>query len=88
MRDPPDKTTVKAPRSLANFSDKSAVYLAREVARSSSASKTSTAFFFSLSLDTDVVIEALALRLPTILKPLVVIGEVVLEQSESTRGEL
>lgn len=46
MREPPDKTTVKQPLSLQKFSDRSAVYLARDTARTSSESKTSTAFFF------------------------------------------
>jgi hypothetical protein len=39
MRDPPERTAVKAPLSAANFSESSAVYLARETASSSSASK-------------------------------------------------
>jgi hypothetical protein len=39
MRDPPESTAVKAPLSAANFSESSAVYLARETASSSSASK-------------------------------------------------
>ena len=40
MRDPPERTTVKAPLLLAKCSDKSAVYLARETAKSSPESKT------------------------------------------------
>lgn len=44
MRDPPESTAVKAPLSAANFSDSSAVYFARETARSSSESKTSSFF--------------------------------------------
>jgi hypothetical protein len=44
MRDPPESTAVKAPLSAANFSDSSAVYFARETARSSSESKMSNFF--------------------------------------------
>lgn len=44
MRDPPESTAVKAPLSAANFSDSSAVYFARETARSSSESKMSSFF--------------------------------------------
>jgi hypothetical protein len=44
MRDPPESTAVKAPLSAANFCESSAVYFARETARSSSASKTSSFF--------------------------------------------
>lgn len=40
MRDPPERTTVKAPFSLVNLSESLAVYLARDTARSSSASNT------------------------------------------------
>jgi hypothetical protein len=39
MRVPPESTTVKAPLSAANFLDSSAVYLASEIATSSSVSK-------------------------------------------------
>jgi hypothetical protein len=46
MREPPDTTTVKDPLSLANLSDKSAVYFARDTASSSSVSNTSTTFLF------------------------------------------
>jgi hypothetical protein len=45
MRDPPETTTVKAPLSAANFSERSAVYLASDAARSSSASKMSRSLF-------------------------------------------
>ena len=45
MRDPPETTTVKAPLSAANFSERSAVYLASDTARSSSASKMSRSLF-------------------------------------------
>lgn len=44
MRDPPESTAVKAPLSAANFPDSSAVYFARETARSSSESKMSSFF--------------------------------------------
>jgi hypothetical protein len=40
MRDPPERTTVKAPLSLVNLSDSPAVYLASDTARSSSVSNT------------------------------------------------
>ena len=46
MREPPDTATVKYPLSLANLSDKSAVYFARDTASSSSVSNTSTTFLF------------------------------------------
>jgi len=46
MREPPDTTTVKNPLSLANLSDKSAVYFARDTTSSSSVSNTSTTFLF------------------------------------------
>ena len=39
MSDPPETTTVKAPLSFANFSDKYAVYLANEIDNASSESK-------------------------------------------------
>ena len=45
MRDPPETTTVKAPLSAANFAESSAVYLASDTARSSSASKMSRSLF-------------------------------------------
>lgn len=45
MRDPPESTTVKAPLSAANFAERSAVYLARDTARFSSASKMSRFLF-------------------------------------------
>ena len=53
MREPPDKTTVKALLSLRNFSDRSAVYLAKDTDRSSSLSKIST-FLFPLSVELSV----------------------------------
>lgn len=40
MRDPPERTTVKAPFSLVNLSESAAVYLARDTASSSSVSNT------------------------------------------------
>jgi hypothetical protein len=54
MRDPPDKTTLKAPLSFENLSDRSAVYFARDTARSSSVSNTST-FFLSPPVSAVVV---------------------------------
>jgi hypothetical protein len=45
MRDPPETTTVKAPLSAANFAERSAVNLASDAARSSSASKMSRSLF-------------------------------------------
>ena len=56
MRDPPDKTTEKAPLSLQNLSDSCAVYLARATARSSADSNTS--FFTSpfVAIDTLVLL--------------------------------
>lgn len=56
MREPPDKTTVKEPFSLPNLADRSAVYLAKDTARSSSESKTCTflfLFLFSAAIDDD-----------------------------------
>lgn len=44
MREPPETTTVNEPFCWANFSDKWAVYLARETERDSSESNTWTVF--------------------------------------------
>ena len=62
MRDPPDKTTEKAPLSLQNLSDSCAVYLARATARSSADSNTS--FFISplVAIDTLVLLLLLILQ--------------------------
>lgn len=57
MREPPDKTTVKALLSLRNFSDRSAVYLAKDTDRSSSLSKTST---FLLPFSVELSVPAIA----------------------------
>lgn len=59
MSEPPDKTTVKEPFSLPNLADRSAVYLAKDTARSSSESKTCTflfLFLFSAAIDDDGLI--------------------------------
>lgn len=53
IKDPPDTTTVKEPFCLTNFSDKSAVYFARDTDRASSESNTCT-FFFSVAMFADV----------------------------------
>lgn len=55
MRDPPDKTTVKDPLSLVNFSERSAVYLANLAAKSSLESKTSTFFWAAIEADEDAL---------------------------------
>ena len=57
MREPPDKTTEKAPLSLPNLSESWAVYLARDTARSSSDSNTS---FFTSPFSAFAAIETLA----------------------------
>lgn len=48
MREPPETTTVKEPFCLMNFSDKSAVYLARETDKASSESNISTFFWVDM----------------------------------------
>lgn len=55
MRDPPDKTTVKDPLSLVNFSERSAVYLAKLTAKSSLVSKTSTFLWAAIEGDEDAL---------------------------------
>lgn len=57
MREPPDKTTVKAPRSLTNFSDRSAVYFAKDTDRSSLSSKTRS---FPLPFSDEIAVSAIA----------------------------
>jgi hypothetical protein len=51
MRDPPDKTMVKAPLPLQNLSDRWAMYLARDTATSSSVSNTCTFFSAVAAID-------------------------------------
>lgn len=48
-REPPESTTVKAPLSAASFADSSAVYLASDAARSSSASNMMSFFLEAVS---------------------------------------
>uniref|UniRef100_A0A7C8YLX5 Uncharacterized protein n=1 Tax=Opuntia streptacantha TaxID=393608 RepID=A0A7C8YLX5_OPUST len=60
MRDPPERTTVNAPLSFTNLSDKSATYLAKETDSSSSESKTSN--FPEPFWDATSAIEAFALK--------------------------